>query len=135
MSSQIKLVAEHAKAQLLEANNEKADTLDSAVAALKADTVDRDEEQSQIMEANAKAIEELETQMGVEIENYSNHTEGIISSLTENEDGGLDSVKEVIDTLIKADQELDDSMLEWKEKADERKAEMITEIGDVIDVA
>jgi len=135
MSSQIKLVAEHAKLQLTAANNAKVNGLENAVTQLKADVAVRDTEQSDLMAANAKAIAELESAMADETSAYEEGADEIITALTENVDAGIDSVKEVIDTLIAADATLDNSMLKWGNDAAERKSEMIARIGDTVDVS
>ena len=116
MSSQIKLVAEHAKAELTAANNAKTDSLENAVTQLKANVAARDVAQGDLMAANAKAIAELEANMADETEAYERGAHEIITALTENIDAGVDSVKEVIDTLIAADTALDTSMLKWDRK-------------------
>jgi len=135
MSSQIKLVAEHAKLQLTAANNAKVNGLENAVTQLKADVAVRDTEQSDLMAANAKAIAELESAMADETSAYEEGADEIITALTENVDAGIDSVKEVIDTLIAADATLDNSMLKWGNDAAVRKSEMIARIGDTVDVS
>jgi len=135
MSSQIKLVAEHAKAELTAANNAKTDSLENAVTQLKANVAARDVAQGDLMAANAKAIAELEANMADETEAYERGAHEIITALTENIDAGVDSVKEVIDTLIAADTALDTSMLKWGQEAANRKSEMIARIGDTVDVS
>jgi len=135
MSSQIKLVAEHAKAELTAANNAKTDSLENAVTQLKANVAARDVAQGDLMAANAKAIAELESAMADETSAYEEGADEIITALTENVDAGIDSVKEVIDTLIAADATLDNSMLKWGNDAAVRKSEMIARIGDTVDVS
>jgi|TARA_R100000081_G_scaffold57848_1_gene28568 hypothetical protein len=133
--STIKQVAEHAKAELVKANDAKKSTLDTAVVKLKAETAQRDSEQEDLMVANAKAIAELESNMDAETEAYVKGAADVISALTANEDAGVDSVSEVVAALIAADDELDNSMLKWGADAEEREGEMIEEIGETVDVS
>jgi len=131
MSTQIELVASHAKAQLTAANDRKTEVLGKAVDSLTADVAGRDAQHAQTMEANAKAIAELENQMQVRYDDYAATTSKIISELNENEEG-IDSVKEVMDALIAADAALDASMIQWGVDAAARKAAMVAQIGDTV---
>ncbi len=135
MSTKIQQVAEHAKDQLSKANDAKVDSLNDAVAKLKFDVANRDEEQSEAMEINAKEIAGLEANMQARYDEYSAKTTKMIAELTSNEQEGIDSVSEVVAALIAADAALDYSMLQWGVDAEARKAAMIAQIGDTVDVS
>ena len=135
MSTKIQLVAEHAKNHLSKANDAKVDSLNDAVAKLKADVAFRDDEQAGLMESNAKAIAELEDAMQERYDEYSSTTTKMIAELTSNEQEGIDSVSEVVAALIAADTALDTSMLQWGVDAEARKAAMIAQIGNTVDVS
>jgi len=132
MSTQIELVASHAKAQLTAANDQKTEVLNKAVDSLTGDVAARDAQHAQTMEANAKAILELEDTMQSRYEEYEKSTSEIIANLTENGEEGIDSVKEVMDALIAADAALDASMIQWGVDAAARKAAMVAQIGDTV---
>ena len=135
MSTQIQQVAEHAKKELEAGNNRKTEALNKAVAELKADVAFRDDEQAGLMESNAKAIAELEDAMQERYDEYSSTTTKMIAELTSNEQEGIDSVSEVVAALIAADTALDTSMLQWGVDAEARKAAMIAQIGNTVDVS
>lgn len=135
MSTQIQQVAEHAKKELEAGNNRKTEALNKAVAELKADVAFRDNEQDEVMTTNAKAIAELEDTMQSRYDEYSSTTAKMIAELTSNEQEGIDSVSEVVAALIAADALLDTSMLQWGVDAEARKATMIAQIGNTVDVS
>jgi hypothetical protein len=135
MSTKIQAVAEHAKAQLAVANDTKTEVLNKAVDSLKKDVAQRDKDHDSTMAANTVLITELEAGMQQRYNEYSAMTTKMIAELTENDEEGIDSVSEVVAALIKADEALDNSMLAWGVAAEARKAAMIAQIGDTVDVS
>ena len=133
--STIKEIAEHAKLELVKANEDKKTTLEAHVSQFKDDVKGRDQGHQSTLDSNAKEVSEMESSMDAVRDEYVGFATSVISDLLENDEVKLDSIKEAVDTLAAADGELDDSMLKWGEDAAVRKAEMVSEIGDTVDVS
>ena len=135
MSSTIKQIAEYAKLELVKANEDKQNTLEAHVAQFKSDVAGRDQQHQEALDSNAKEVSQMESNMDTNKDEYVEFATKVISDLTANSDVDTDSIAEAVATLAEADNELDDSMLKWGEDADSRKAEMVAEIGDTVDVS